>query len=46
MTRIVPNRFAAFAFAAVIALASWTATLTVPADHNQLATAPVAVELA
>ena len=45
MTRSVPNRFAAFAFAAAIALTTWTATVTVPAQ-SILAAAPVAVELA
>ena len=32
--------------AAILVLALWLPTITVPAGHNQLATAPVAVELA
>ena len=36
----------AIVFAGLVAIALWFPTVTVPADHNQLATAPVAVELA
>ena len=40
------TRFGAIALSALVAVALWFPTVTVPADHNQLATAPVAVELA
>ena len=36
----------AIVFAGLVAIALWFPTVTVPADHSQLATAPVTVELA
>ena len=39
-------RFGAIVLSAVVAAALWLPTVTMPADHSQLATAPVAVELA
>ena len=36
----------AIVLAALVAVALWFPTVTVPADHSQPATAPVAVELA
>lgn len=40
------NRPLALVLSALVAVALWLPTITVPADANQLATAPVAVELA
>ena len=40
------TRFSALILSALVAVALWLPTVTVPADHSQLATAPVAVELA
>ena len=40
------TRFGALVLSALVAITLWLPTITVPADHNQLATAPVAVELA
>ena len=39
-------RFGAIVLSALVAIALWFPTITVPADAIQLATAPVAVELA
>lgn len=36
----------AIVLAALVAVGLWFPTVTVPADHSQLATAPAAVELA
>ena len=40
------TRFGANVLSALVAVALWLPTVTVPTDHNQLATASVAVELA
>ena len=40
------TRFSALILSALVAVSLWLPTVTVPADHSQLATAPVAVELA
>ena len=40
------TRFGAIVLSALVAVALWLPTVTVPTDHNQLATASVAVELA
>jgi len=45
MTRTLPNRLAAAAFAAALVLGAWLPTVSVPASV-QLAAAPAAVELA
>ena len=45
MTNIT-NRPLAIVVAAFVAVALWLPTITVPAEASQLATAPVAVELA
>ena len=39
-------RFGAVVLSALVAAALWLPTVTVPADHSQLAATPVAVELA
>ena len=39
-------RFGAIVLSALVAVALWLPTITVPADASPLATAPVAVELA
>ena len=39
-------RFGALVLSALVAAALWLPTVTVPADHSQLAAMPVAVELA
>ena len=46
MTQTRAARPAAALLAAIVAFALWLPTITVPADASQLATAPVAVELA
>ena len=40
------TRFSALVLSALVAVALWLPTVTVPADQAQFATAPVAVELA
>ena len=40
------TRCGAFILSALVAAALWLPTVTVPADHSQLAAMPVAVELA
>ena len=40
------TRFGAIVLSALVAVALWLPTVTVPADNSQIATAPVAVELA
>lgn len=40
------SRFGALVLSALVAVTLWLPTVTVPADVGQLATAPVAVELA
>ena len=40
------TRFGAFVLSALVAATLWLPTVTVPADHSQLAAMPVAVELA
>ena len=40
------TRFGALVLSALVAAALWLPTVTVPADHSQLAAMPVAVELA
>ena len=39
-------RFGAIVLSALVAVALWLPTVTVPADQSSLAAAPVAVELA
>ena len=39
-------RFGAIVLSALVAVTLWLPTITVPADHSQLAAIPVAVELA
>ena len=40
------TRFGALVLSALVAATLWLPTVTVPADHSQLAAMPVAVELA
>ena len=40
------TRFGTIVLSALVAITLWFPTVVVPADHSQLATAPVAVELA
>ena len=40
------TRFGAVVLSALVAVALWLPTVTVPADHSQFAAMPVAVELA
>ena len=46
MTQTPAARPAAALLAAIVAVALWLPTITVPTETSQLATAPVAVELA
>lgn len=39
-------RFGVIVLSALVAAALWLPTIIIPADHSQLAAAPVAVELA
>ena len=40
------TRFGAFVLSALVAATLWLPTVTVPADHSQLAATPLTVELA
>ena len=40
------TRFGAIIFSAIVAIALWLPTVTVPADHSQFAVANASVELA
>lgn len=40
------TRFGAFVLSALVVAALWLPTVTVPADHNQFAATPLAVEMA